>query len=168
MRPIGPVDDHAGYGDPGQYLRSVVRLFTGWAESPIWFVDGPVDLAETRLDPSLCVALDQWNRDFEAGLDERTERRTPQLEAEHKARGTVLADRLVAELGDAFEVQADGPGGAGRRLIRGVGPGENPAAVAAFRRWAAESEFDDARFEILRAAGITLDVFPTRGDGASR
>ncbi|MHA7156294.1 hypothetical protein [Arthrobacter sp. TMN-50] len=105
--------------------RPVVRLFSGYAESPIWFAGGPVDYADSGLTKELVTDLSAWDSSSYGGdglLMEKSERATALSEE--------LAARLAAELGDGFVVSQDGA--AGPKMVSSEMPPTNPDAAAAF------------------------------------
>lgn len=54
-------------GSAEEYATSVVRLFSGWADSPIWF-SGPIAHEDTRLDDDLMADLRAWDSSYYAAL----------------------------------------------------------------------------------------------------
>ncbi len=142
--------------DPGAYLRTVVRVFPDYAGTVLWFVGGPVDYADAKLSDSLAAAMQAWEESYYRSLDDDLKWRSPGTEEHHAAEGLRLARLLADELGDAFEVEVWAEGAKEKIRILGLHPGSNPAAVAAFRGWAAESEAEDERVRQLRDSGVTF------------
>ncbi|NOJ64122.1 MULTISPECIES: hypothetical protein [unclassified Arthrobacter] len=106
--------------------RPVVRLFSGYADSPIWAASGPVDYADSALTEELVADLTTWDSGSYGGVDglllESSER--------SEALAEELAGRLAAELGDGFVVSCDGA--AGPKIVTSDMPPTNPDAAAAF------------------------------------
>src|SRR5689334_1382975 len=124
-------------GGPGSgHDVPVVRLFSGWAESPVWF-DGPVAYEDTRLDAELVADLRAWDDGYYAALTPTYAWSSPDLEARYHREGARLARRLADQLGDEFEVEHDL--GDARRRVRATGPARNQEAAAAFRAMGARS-----------------------------
>lgn len=106
--------------------RPVVRLFSGYADSPIWAAGGPVDYADSALTEELVAELTGWDSGSYGGADglliERSEG--------SKALVEELAERLATELGDGFVVSCEGSDGP--MTFSSEGPPTNPDAVMAF------------------------------------
>ena len=143
--------------DVDAYGTSVVRLFSGHAESVVWFSE-PVPYAETRLDAALVGDLRAWDAAFHAGLTAEGDWRSPDLAEQQERVGARLARRLADQLGDDFEVEHDL--GDDRRRVRAAGPARNPEAAAAFGAMADRARAERARLravvERARRDGHTL------------
>lgn len=147
----------------------VVRLFPGWAQSPVWIPGGPVDPGESLLTRELVEDLLIWENNYYAtspqdpvdtgGAGEAGADPTPQ-ERHYLADGIALAERLAAELGNAFAVSFE----SGRKdhfLARSAESATNPAAARVFDRWFAEEKALDER---LRNSGPWYAYAPLSGD----
>lgn len=129
--------------------EGIVRLFVGYADSPIWVPGGPMEYADTNLSAELKSDLIAWEADYYAGrASEKSER-----PASHTARGRGLAERLSAELGWRFSVSIDSGDQGEEVLIRSSRPAANPKAEAAFAtRFSEEAaEAERLRHEDLEA-----------------
>lgn len=158
----------------------VVRLFPGWAQSPVWIPGGPVDPGESLLTRELVEDLLMWENSYyatpqgprdseDAGAGDVGTGPSPQ-ERQHLADGKTLAERLGAELGHSFAVSFE-PGVQEHYLARSGGPATNPAAARVFAHWFAEEEGMQKRLRTsggLHAyaplSGETLSAAPPRPD----
>jgi hypothetical protein len=140
--------------DPGDYLRSVVRVFPDYANTVIWFAPGPVRYEDARVTDELRDAMVAWEKAWYADLSDDFHFSSPEVARSLAAEGRRLATWLSTELGENFEVEVllDEVGG-GHDRLRGEGPGTNPAAVAAFRGMAAEDKAEHDRIQVLIADG---------------
>ncbi len=152
--PPHPTDDETR--DAGAYLRTVVRVFPDYANTVLWFVGGPVDYADAKVTDSLAADMRAWEESYYESLNDAMAWRSLELEGRHAAEGLRLARLLADELGDAFEVEVWAEGAKEKVRILGQHPGSNPAAVAAFRGRAAESDAEDERIRQLRGSGATF------------
>lgn len=114
-------EEIAPYGD-----RHVVRLFSGYADSPIWVVGGPVDYADSALTEELVADLTAWDSSSYGGVDGLLIERSEASEALSEE----LAERLATELGDGFVVSCGGE--TGSALFTSKMPPTNPDAATAF------------------------------------
>jgi hypothetical protein len=143
--------------DPGGYLRFVVRVFPDYANTVIWFAPGPVHYEDARVTDELRDAMVAWEKAWYDDLSDDFHPSSPEVARSLAAEGRRLATWLSTELGENFEVEVllDEVDGRNDRL-RGSGPGTNPAAVAAFRRMAAEDKAEHDRIQALVAGGAKL------------
>lgn len=139
-----------GVGSVSEYASSVVRLFSGWADSVVWF-SGPVAYEDTRLDHALVADLRTWDDAYYAGLTSDYDWRDPALAAQYYRAGARLARRVAEQIGDDFEVQHDL--GDAHRRVRAAGPARNREAAAAFHEMAehATTEWAQIRKVVERA-----------------
>lgn len=119
-----------------------VRLFSGWADSAIWF-SSPVSYSDTRLDQDLIDDLRRWDNGFYAARKPDYEWHNPDDAAQYYQVGTELARRLAEQIGHDFQVRYDV--GDGHRYVRASGDGDNRAAAAAFRRMNERMNAEQAR-----------------------
>ena len=131
IRTLSRVTGRVGKVD--EYATSVVRLFSGHAQSVIWF-SGPVPYEETRLEADLVADLRAWDTAWHVGLAADGAWSRPDLAVQHDRAGARLARRLADQLGDDFQVEHD-LGGV-RRRVRAAGPARNAEAAATFRAMA--------------------------------
>ena len=93
--------------EPSELETTVVRLFVGHAETPVWF-SGPRDWDEMCLGDDLTADLRAWDAAWYASRDPDDFRWTAvEPEVEHRRRGVELAGRLADALGPPFVVQVD-------------------------------------------------------------
>ncbi|GAA3288084.1 hypothetical protein ACFFON_07100 [Arthrobacter citreus] len=143
---------------------SVIRLFPGWANSPVWIPGGPVELQDSLLTRELIEDLLVWEtRYYDAGPQDPAERQSTgsqpgPRERQHIAGGKDLADRLAAELGHSFAVTFES--GLDHYAARSRTPATNPAAARFFAR---EFEEAAAEEERLRTAGPLQAHAPLSG-----
>ncbi|MBG6181255.1 hypothetical protein [Arthrobacter sp. CAN_A1] len=106
--------------------RPVVRLLSGYADSPIWAASGPVDYADSALTEELVADLVAWDSSSYGGVDGLL------IEVSERSKGLAedLAGRLAAELGDGFVVSCDGA--AGPMMVSSEMPPTDTEAAAAF------------------------------------
>ncbi|GAB3534007.1 hypothetical protein GCM10027403_09000 [Arthrobacter tecti] len=114
-------------GNPEEHLPRV-RLFAGYAESPIWTASGPMCFADSHLSAELIEDLARWEAAQYQGDGLLSGARDDRLTAD----GRDLARRLAAELGDGFVVVSDGATEGEKELVRADAPAMNPAAEEAF------------------------------------
>lgn len=140
--------------DPGEYLRSVVRVFPDYADTVIWFAPGPVRYEDAHVSTELRDAMIAWEQAWYDDLSEDFQFSSPAAARSLAVEGHRLATLLSAELGENFEVEVllDSVGRQNERL-RGTGPGTNIEAVAAFRGMAAKHKADSDRIRALIADG---------------
>ncbi|MBP2215041.1 hypothetical protein [Arthrobacter sp. CAN_C5] len=108
--------------------RHVIRLFSGYADSPIWAANGPVDYADSALTEELVADLTAWDSSSYGGVDGLL----IEMSEASKALAEELADRLATELGDGFVVSCDGD--VGSAMFASKMPPTNPDAAAAFTK----------------------------------
>ncbi|GAA1134434.1 hypothetical protein GCM10009582_35110 [Arthrobacter flavus] len=108
--------------------RHIVRLFSGYAGSPIWAANGPIDYADSVLTEELVADLTAWDSSSYGGVDGLLIEKSEASEAVSEE----LAERLAAELGDGFVVSCGGAAGSPRFTSKM--PPTNPDAAAAFTR----------------------------------
>lgn len=108
--------------------RHVIRLFSGYADSPIWAANGPVDYADSALTEELIADLTAWDSSSYGGVDGLLIERSEASEALSEE----LAERLATELGDGFVVSCGGE--TGSHLFTSKMPPTNPDAAAAFTK----------------------------------
>lgn len=135
-----------------------VRLFPGWAESPVWLSDGPVSFGDSHLSEQLKTDLAGWENRYYASITgaafgSRRTRLKPTNRA-HGEQGRTLAAHLAAELGNDFVVEFENSSGK-HRSIRSSSPATNPAAAGAFT-----ARYRDAQSEAetLERAGGPLNA----------
>lgn len=139
-----------------EHATTVVRLFSGWADSPIWF-SGPIAYADTRLDADLVADLRAWDDGYYASLNSDYEWANPDDAAAYYKTGAQLARRLAGQIGDEFQVQHNLPDKKSR--VRARGPALNPDAAAAFRELAQRARADHAQIrEAVQRARSNGDV----------
>ncbi|MBC7761490.1 MAG: hypothetical protein H7201_06775 [Candidatus Saccharibacteria bacterium] len=111
---------------PGEYLRSVVRVFPDYADTVLWFVPGPVDYEDAHLTPQLTSDMKAWEASFYANETDVGAWR-PGFDADaYEAEGLRLCQCLAEELGDLVGVEyRSGQEGAKRVILRGTGEGTN-------------------------------------------
>ncbi len=136
-----------------------VRLFPGWAESPVWLPGGPVDFGDSQLSEQLKADLAAWETRYYASLTDATadgDKTAPQRkDRAHGERGRTLAAQIAAELGSDFVVKFENGKGKSR-TIRSSAPATNPAAARAFT-----SRYEDANSdaEKLGSAGGQWEAY---------
>lgn len=136
-----------------------VRLFPGWADSPVWLPDGPVDFGDSQLSEQLKADLAAWEDRYYALITDAPadgERTAPKREDRtHGERGRTLAAQIAAELGNGFVVEFENSKGKSRS-IRSSTTATNPAAERAFT-----SRYKDAQSEAetLERAGGHLEAY---------
>ncbi|WP_461170721.1 hypothetical protein [Arthrobacter sp. Z1-15] len=144
---------------------SVIRLFPGWANSPVWIPGGPVDLDESLLTRELVEDLVAWEtRYYDASPQDAPNSGTgsnpgPQ-ERQYLAAGKDLAERLAAELGHSFAVSFE----SGLEEHYVAHSGDSATNRAAARFFAKELEEAAAEEERLRAAGPLHAYAPLSGE----
>jgi phosphoribosyl-ATP pyrophosphohydrolase len=151
------------------YRQLRVRLFHDHIDTVIWFPE-PVSYAASGLGADLVADLQRWAVDAEAGLDDDFHWRSDELRESFLATARVLASRVAAELGDAFEVEA-----VHGDPVRADGPASNPRAEAAFstlaaahaRQWAASQALIGADGGWFAYAPLSGAVFTPDGGGSA-
>lgn len=145
---------------------SVIRLFPGWADSPVWVPGGPVDLEDSLLTRELIEDLLAWEiRHYDANPQDpadsgSTGSKPGPREQQYLADGKDLANRLAAELGHSFAVSFES-GLEKRHVARSRDSATNPATA---RFFAKEFEEAAAEEERLRAAGPLHAYAPLSGE----
>lgn len=129
-----------------EYATTIVRLFSVWAESAIWF-SGPIAYDDTRLDANLVADLRAWDDSYYASLTPDYDWANPDDATSYYKRGARLARRLAEQIGDDFQVEYDLADSHHR--VRAPGPALNAEAAAAFDEMADRARADHA--EILEA-----------------
>ena len=166
---------------PSELETTVVRLFVGHAETPVWF-SGPRDWGEMCLGDDLTADLRAWDAAWYASRDPDDFRWTAvEPEVEHRRRGVELAGRLADALGPPFVVQVDAaddpdavddPGaddGAyrppSRTAVASDRPATRPEAAARFRAWSQEAraEHDRIRAAVADGGGRWVAYAPLSG-----
>jgi hypothetical protein len=154
--------------DPGEYLRSVVRVFPDYADSVIWFAPGPVPYEEAHVSTELRDAMIAWEQAWYDGLSDGFHFSSPAVSHSLAVEGHRLATLLSDELGDNFEVEfRSDEVDAGDRRRRGSGSGTNPAAVAAFRRMADDDKAEHDQIQAMIAAGAQFRLIGNRDPDSS-
>lgn len=167
--------------EPSELETTVVRLFVGHAETPVWF-SGPRDWDEMCLGDDLTADLRAWDAAWYASRDPDDFRWTAaEPEVEHRRRGVELAGRLAEALGPPFVVQVDAvddpdapddPGaddGAyrppSRTAVASDRPATRPEAAARFRAWSQEAraEHDRIRAAVADGGGRWVAYAPLSG-----
>ena len=139
---------------PGEYLRSVVRVFPDYAGTVLWFVPGPVSYEVAHLSPELTSAMKAWEKLFDEYLSYEAPRSGLDEDA-WDAEGLRLCRALADELGDLVGVEYHSDReGAKKIVLRGRGQGTNAPARAAFERMIDRSLEEDAEYERMKAQGI--------------
>jgi hypothetical protein len=140
-----------------EYATSAVRLFSGWADSPIWF-RGPIAYEDTQLHDSLVADLRAWDSSYYAALTSDYDWADPDDATRYYRAGARLARRLAEQIGDDFQVEHDL--GDTHHRVRAPGPALNPKAAAAFHEMADRASADHAHMrqavERARASGDVL------------
>ena len=141
---------------------TVVRLFVGHAESPVWFPE-PRDWHEMGFDADLTDDLRRWDAEWYASRDrEDFEWIADEPEIEHRRRGVALAQRIAGALGAPFVVEIDGvdgvdgvdaDGSPDRVRVSSEQEAMQPRAAARFRAWAQEARAEHARIRAAVADG---------------
>lgn len=146
-----------GLGSASEYATSVVRLFSDYADSVIWF-SGPVAYEDTCLEHDLVVELRCWDDTYYAGLTSDYEWRSPDVASLYYRAGARLARRIAEQIGDDFQVQYDQ--GHTHRRVRAAGQARNEGAASAFHTMAEHARTERARLrEVVdraRSSGETL------------
>lgn len=139
-----------GLRSASEYATSVVRLFSDYADSVIWF-SGPVAYQDTRLEHDLVSDLRSWDATYYAGLTSGYEWRSPDLAGRYYRAGARLARRIAEQIGDDFQVQYDQ--GDTHRRVRAAGPVRNEEAASAFHDMAERARAEWAQMsEVLERA----------------
>ncbi|WP_342025035.1 hypothetical protein AAE021_07740 [Arthrobacter citreus] len=143
---------------------SVIRLFPGWANSPVWIPGGPVDLEDSLLTRELIEDLLAWETRYYDSSPQNshsgnTGSHSGAQGRQHLADGKDLAKRLAAEVGDSFAVTFES-GLEEHHVARSGDSATNPAAA---RFFAKEFEEAAAEEERLRAAGPLHAYAPLSG-----
>jgi hypothetical protein len=149
--------------DAGEYLRSVVRVFPDYADTVIWFAPGPVDYVDARVSDPLRHAMEAWEKSYYEGINPDFEWRSAELETAFNDEGATIACALSHELGDSFEVEFVSDTTGKKLLLRGSGPGTNPAAVQAFREMAADDKRTDDYLTSLGKQGLHVGLSAADG-----
>ncbi|MGI3780559.1 MAG: hypothetical protein ACRYG2_07245 [Janthinobacterium lividum] len=145
-----------GLGSTSEYATSVVRLFSGYADSVIWF-SSPVAYEHTRLEHDLVVDLRSWDATYYAGLTSDYEWRSPDAAARYFRAGARLARRVAEQIGDDFQVQYDQ--GDTHRRVRAAGRARNEQAASAFHEMAEHAIAEWARIrEVVERAERKRDT----------
>ena len=144
---------------------SVIRLFPGWANSPLWIPGGPVDLDDSRLTRELVEDLLAWEARYYDTSPQHSSSGSPgsdpgPQERQYLADGKDLTERLAAELGHSFAVSFES-GREEHYVARSGGSATNPAAA---RFFAMEFEEAAAEEERLRGAGPLQAHAPLSGE----
>ncbi|HEY4268497.1 MAG TPA: hypothetical protein VGM94_09935 [Galbitalea sp.] len=152
--------------DPGDYLRTVVRVFPDYADTVLWFASGPVDYEDAGVSDDLGHAMMSWERAWYDGVTDDLHFSSVEIARELGTEGLRLATWLSAELGDSFEVEVLlEETGVGNQRLSGTGPGSNPNAVAAFRRMAAEDKAEQDWIQARIAEGATFTLVAGAPEG---
>ncbi|MDK1361150.1 hypothetical protein QNO00_12860 [Arthrobacter sp. zg-Y1219] len=145
---------------------SLIRLFPGWANSPVWIPGGPVDLEDSLLTRELTEDLLAWEARYYAARPQdpsnsgSTGNDPGPRERQYLADGKDLAERLAAQLGHSFAVSFES-GLEEHYVTRSGDPATNPASA---RFFAEEFEEAAAEEERLRAAGPLHAYAPLSGE----
>lgn len=129
----------------------VVRLFSGWADSAVWF-GSPIPYRETRLDPSLVTDIRAWDDGYYADRKPDDEWHSPDAAARYHRTAAELAQRLAEQIGHEFQVEYDAADT--RRRVRAPGPPLNREAAAAFHETVERARAERQRLQdvVARAA----------------
>ncbi len=139
-----------GFGSASEYATSVVRLFSDYADSVIWF-SGPVAYEDTWLEHDLVADLRSWDATYYAGLTSDHEWRSPDAACRYHRAGARLARRVAEQIGDDFQVQYDQ--GDTHRRARAAGRARNEQAASAFHEMAEQARVEWARMrEVVERA----------------
>lgn len=138
---------------------TVVRLFVGHAESPVWFSE-PRAWDEMGFDADLEADLRRWDADWYSSRDrEDFHWIADEPEIEHRRRGLDLAQRIADALGEPFVVEVDAVDGSdadgspnGER-VSSEREATQPRAAERFRAWAQEARAEHARIRAAVADG---------------
>lgn len=145
-----------GPGSTSEYATSVIRLFSGYAGSVIWF-SGPVAYEDTRLEHDLVVDLRSWDAAYYAGLTSDDEWQSPDVAGRYYRAGARLARRAAGQIGDDFQVQYDQ--GDTHRRVRAAGPARNQQAASASHAMAEHARAEWARMrEVVERADTNGDT----------
>ena len=88
--------------------RPLLRVFPDYSADPVWDDTGMADLDRLQVSDLLRSELRQWAREWEELMGVRTSRYAIVDSSGHSSwdeEGLRLAQRLQAELGDAYEVE---------------------------------------------------------------
>lgn len=117
-------------GDEGNGRR-IIRLFYGWADSPVWVPGGPISYEDSRLSVELVMDLKTWESRF-YGADVREAGELSGGSGGSFGReGIELTVRLAAEVGSGFAVVTACEDGVDR-AFHTTEPALNPEACEAF------------------------------------
>lgn len=152
-------DEHPGSGEEPEG-PVLLRLFAGYADSPLWSVGGPVPLGGLPISAALRSGLSAWEAASYGGDGLLGDGRAPGIET--------LCLQLAAELGAGFIIEVSG---SPARTVRGAGPGTSPDAAAALRAEAGADRrlrdgLQDA--EHVAVAPLSGATFSGRSAGRSR
>ncbi len=125
-------------GMPGEITdedarHETIRMFPDYADTVLWFGDGPVEYSDTGLTAALIDDLQRWEQTFYESRNGDLEFVSRAAEAAHAEEGVQLAERVSAEVGPRFAIACDSVEDPTETvLLRAERPAENPAAEAAF------------------------------------
>lgn len=135
-----------------------VRMFAGYANTPLWSVGGPVALAELDLPDDLRTGLVRWEADSYGG--------DGLLGDVSSAYGGVLAEWLAGELGAGVEVHLRTGSAEDPLVFTSTVPPRSPAAAAMLLHEAAEERALHAQLSTGRwyayapLSGATFSGYP--------
>lgn len=136
-------------------LHTTVRMFPDYADTVLWFGDGPIEYSETGLSAALVDDLQRWEQTFYESRTDDFEFVSQAAEASHAEDGIKLAERVAAEVGPRFAIACDSVEDRTETvLLRAERPAENPAAEAAFTR---------LREELIAEEDRTAEIFAESG-----
>jgi hypothetical protein len=81
---------------PGEYLRSVLRVFPDYAGTVLWFVSDPVRYERAQLTPQLEADLNAWETRYYGGLTPELHWRPEFDIASYDSDGVSLCERLAS------------------------------------------------------------------------
>ena len=145
-------------GMPGEITdapHEIIRMFPDYADTVLWFGDGPVEYSDTGLTAALVDDLQHWEQTFYESRTADFEFVSRAAEVSHAEEGVKLAERVSAEVGPRFAIACDSVEGRDETvLLRAERPAENPAAEAAFTR---------LREELIAEEKRTAEIFAESG-----
>jgi hypothetical protein len=147
--------------------HATIRMFPDYADTVLWFGDGPVEYSDTGLTAALIDALQRWEQTFYESRNDDLKFVSRAAEASHAEEGVQLAERVSAEVGPRFAIACDSVDDRTETLLlRAERPAENPAAEAAFTRLREELIAEEKRTAdiVADSSGVWMAYAPLTGE----
>ena len=133
-----------------------VRMFSGWAESVLWGVSGPLPYDDLGLPAPLVAELERWDLVWSRAAHPDAPTTAILDRRAHDREGRRLARQVADAFGSALVLELHSERWPRRRRLRGRREATVPAAAALVRRTQDEQAAEQARVQALLAEGAEL------------